>query len=160
MTTAQPAGTTAAERLAGLGLSLPEPARPIGSYRSAVRVGGLVHTAGQLPLVDGRLAFTGKVGGSVTPQQATEAARIAGLNAIAAAADAAGGLDHLTGIVKVVVFVAGGPDFVAQPAVANGASDLFAAVFGVDGIHARSAVGVSSLPLDAPVEVEITARVG
>lgn len=159
MTHPQPPGTTPADRLALLGLRLPAVAQPIGSYRPAVRVGDLVHTAGQLPLVDGQLVYTGKVGDTVTADQATEAARIAGLNAIAAAADAAGGLEHLAGIVKVVVFVAGEPEFLAQPTVANGASDLFAAVFGADGVHARSAVGVAALPLDAPVEVEIIARV-
>jgi enamine deaminase RidA (YjgF/YER057c/UK114 family) len=150
---------SAAERLTALGLTLPEVARPIGSYRPAVRLGDLVHTAGQLPLVDGRPVVTGKVGDTVTPEQAADAARTAALNAIAAVADLAGDIDRIDRIVKVVVYVAGVPEFTAQPAVANGASDLFAEVFGEDGVHARSAVGVAALPLDAPVEVEIIAQV-
>ena len=150
---------TASGRLTELGLTLPEVARPIGSYWPGVRLGDLVYTAGQLPLVDGRPVVTGKVGDGVTPEQAADAARTAALNAIAAVADLAGGVDGIDRIVKVVVFVAGVPGFTAQPAVANGASDLFAEVFGDDGVHARSAVGVASLPLDAPVEVEIVAQV-
>lgn len=148
---------TATERLAELGLDLPRTVTPIGSYQPARRHGDLIHTSGQLPMVDGTLVQTGKVGGEVSEQQANELARIAGLNALAAAADVAGGLEQITGIVKVVVFVASADGFTAQPAVANGASDLFAAVFADAGVHARSAVGVSVLPLNAPVEVEIVA---
>lgn len=150
--------STAAERLAELGLTLPATAAPIGSYQPAVRLGGLAYTSGQLPLVAGELVATGKVGAEVSVEQAGEAAKIAGLNAIAAVANLAGGLEQVARIVKVVVFVASTPDFTAQPKVANGASDLFAAVFGDAGVHARSAVGVASLPLDAPVEVEIIAE--
>lgn len=150
---------TASQQLAELGLTLPETAAPIGSYQPAVRLDDLVYTSGQLPLSSGELVAVGKVGAEVTPQAAAEAARIAGLNAIAAVAQAAGGVDRITRILKVVVFVASAPDFTAQPQVANGASDLFAAVFGESGVHARSAVGVAVLPLDAPVEVEIVAQI-
>jgi enamine deaminase RidA (YjgF/YER057c/UK114 family) len=150
---------TAAERLAELGLTLPSSAAPIGSYQPAVQLGDLVYTSGQLPLVDGQLAAVGKVGSEVTTEGAAEAARTAALNAIAAVASIAGGLEQVRRIVKVVVFVASDSDFTAQPTVANGASDLLAAVFGDAGVHARSAVGVAALPLDAPVEVELIAQV-
>lgn len=150
---------SAAAKLTDLGLELPQTAAPIGSYQPAVRHGELIYTSGQLPLAQGGLVATGKVGAEVTVDLAADAAKIAGLNAIAAVAQLAGGIDKIAGIVKVVVFVASAPDFTAQPTVANGASDLFAAVFGSDGVHARSAVGVAALPLDAPVEVEIIARV-
>jgi len=150
---------TASDRLAELGLTLPQAAAPIGSYQPAVRLGDLVYTSGQLPLVNGELSLSGKLGAEVSVEDAAAAARVAGLNAIAAVAAVAGGVDRITRIVKVVVFVAGTPDFAAQPKVANGASDLFAEIFGDDGVHARSAVGVASLPLDAPVEVEIIAQV-
>jgi enamine deaminase RidA (YjgF/YER057c/UK114 family) len=150
---------TASRRISELGLTLPDVARPLGSYRPAVRLGDLVYTSGQLPLVDGGPVITGKVGDTVTVEQAADAARTAALNAIAAVADLAGGVDRIGRIVKVVVFVAGVPGFTGQPGVANGASDLCAEVFGDDGVHARSAVGVASLPLDAPVEVEFVAQV-
>ena len=150
---------TATERLAGLGLTLPEVATPIGSYRPAVAEREFVYSSGQLPLTGGELVATGKVGAEVSVDQAAEAARIAALNAVAAVAAAAGGVDKIHRIVKVVVFVASTPDFTAQPSVANGASDLLAMIFEENGVHARSAVGVASLPLDAPVEVEIVARV-
>ncbi|SDS54109.1 RidA family protein [Microlunatus soli] len=150
---------TASAALTELGLELPQTAAPIGSYQPAVRLGDLIYTSGQLPLVQGDLSTAGKVGADVTIEAATDAARIAGLNAIAAVAQVAGGVDKIERIVKVVVYVASATDFTAQPKVANGASDLFAAVFGDGGVHARSAVGVSVLPLDAPVEVEIIAQV-
>lgn len=146
------------QRLAELGLTLPEVATPIGSYQPAVQLGDLAYTSGQLPLVGGELVAIGKVGDQVSPEDATAAARIAGLNAVAAVASVAGGPDRIARIVKAVVFVAGTPAFTAQPSVANGASDLFAEIFGSDGVHARSAVGVAALPLDAPVEVEIIAQ--
>lgn len=154
------AGTTKpSDRLTELGLELPQTAAPIGSYQPAVLLDDLVYTSGQLPLAQGELGTVGKVGAEVTLEAAADAAKIAGLNAIAAVAQVAGGVDKITRIVKVVVFVASAADFTAQPKVANGASDLFAAVFGDGGVHARSAVGVSALPLDAPVEVEIIAQI-
>jgi enamine deaminase RidA (YjgF/YER057c/UK114 family) len=144
------------ETLNGLGLALPAVAAPAGAYVPAVVSGNLVFTAGQLPFVDGALPATGKVGGDVDPDTATAFARIAALNALAAAASAIGSLDRVTRVVKVVVFVASDPSFTAQPSVANGASELLGQVFGDDGRHARSAVGVAVLPLDSPVEVELT----
>jgi enamine deaminase RidA (YjgF/YER057c/UK114 family) len=145
-----------AERLAELGLSVPAVAAPVAAYVPASRAGDLVFTAGQLPFVEGALSVTGKVGADVTLEQAAEQARIAALNAIAALGSVID-LDELEEVVKVTVFVASAPDFIGQPAVANGASELLGQAFG--GTHARSAVGVAVLPLDAPVEVEIVARV-
>jgi enamine deaminase RidA (YjgF/YER057c/UK114 family) len=150
---------TASTRLAELGLELPQAAAPIGSYQPAVRVGDLVHTSGQLPLAEGQLVATGKLGAGVDLDAGAEAAGVAALNAIAAIALQAGGVDKIIKIIKVVVFVASAADFTAQPKVANGASDLLADVFGDAGVHARSAVGVAVLPMDAPVEVEILAQV-
>lgn len=147
------------ERLAGLGLALPPVAAPVAAYIPAARVGGQVWTSGQLPSVAGRLVATGKVGGAVSPEEAADAARVAVLNALAAAADVAGGLDRITRIVKLVVFVASEPGFTGQAAVANGASTLVGEVFGDQGAHVRSAVGVSVLPLDAPVEIELVVEV-
>jgi enamine deaminase RidA (YjgF/YER057c/UK114 family) len=147
------------ERLAELGLSVPEVAAPVASYVPALRSGQHVFTSGQLPLRDGQLLYTGKVGGAVSPEQATECARQCALNALAAIR-AQVPLEQVTRVVKVVVYVASAPQFTGQPAVANGASDLVGTVFGDDGRHARSAVGVAVLPLDAPVEVEMTVEVG
>jgi enamine deaminase RidA (YjgF/YER057c/UK114 family) len=150
---------SASQRLAALGLSLPEVATPVGTYVPARRHGDLIHTSGQLPLLEGDLLAAGLVGqrtGDVTPERATECARQCALNALAAAAQAAGGLDAIESVVKVTGFVASAPGFTAQPAVINGASSLMVEVFGEAGRHARSAVGVASLPLGAPVEVEIT----
>ena len=146
-------------RLAELGLSLPAVVPPVAAYVPAVRTGSLVYTSGQLPMVDGSMAHTGLVGGPVTPEQAKEQARICALNALAAV-DALVGLDSVTRVVKVVGFVASAPGFTGQPAVVNGASELFGEVFGDAGAHARSAVGVAVLPLDAPVEVELIVEVG
>jgi len=149
-------------RLAALGLALPPVAAPVASYVPAVRTGDLVRTSGQLPFVDGALAVTGKVGdgpGLVPPAVAREQARVAVLNALAAAAQVAGSIDRVVRVVKVVGFVASDPSFTAQPAVVDGASSLLAEVFGDAGRHARSAVGVAVLPLDAPVEVEIVVEV-
>ena len=145
-------------RLAELGLDLPPVAAPVAAYIPAKAHGGLVHTAGQLPFVAGVLPATGKVGdghGLVPSTEAKEYARLCALNAIAAAADAVGDPDRLTGVFRVTVFVASDPSFVEQPVVANGASELLRDVFGDEGRHARSAVGVAALPLDAPVEVEV-----
>jgi enamine deaminase RidA (YjgF/YER057c/UK114 family) len=153
------AGATPEERLAALGLTLPAVAPPGGSYVPALRTGSYVYTAGQLPFVDGKLPTTGKVGAEVSVEEARDLARLCALNALAAAAQAAGGLSVITRIVKVVGFVASAPSFTAQPQVINGASDLLTEVFGDAGQHARSAVGVAVLPLDTPVEVELIAEV-
>lgn len=142
-------------KLSELGLSLPEVVPPLAAYQPAVRTGGYVYTSGQLPMVDGKLPATGKVGAEVTPEEAKDLARTCALNALAAVKSVAGDLDRVARVVKVVGFVASAPDFTAQPAVVNGASELLGAVFGDKGVHARSAVGVAVLPLDAPVEVEI-----
>lgn len=142
-------------KLSELGLSLPEVVPPLAVYQPAVRTGGYVYTSGQLPMVDGKLPATGKVGAEVTPEEAKDLARTCALNALAAVKSVAGDLDRVARVVKVVGFVASAPDFTAQPAVVNGASELLGAVFGDKGVHARSAVGVAVLPLDAPVEVEI-----
>ncbi|WP_440100319.1 RidA family protein [Streptosporangium sp. H16] len=150
---------TAEERLAELGLTLPEVVPPLAAYVPAVRSGNHVHTSGQLPIVDGKLVATGKVGAEVDVEDAYELARACALNALAAVASEAGGLSNIVRIVKVVGFVASAPGFTGQPQVVNGASDLLAAVLGDAGRHARSAVGVAVLPLDAPVEVEVIAEV-
>ena len=142
-------------RLEELGITLPEVATPAGAYVPAVRSGRYVYTAGQVPLVEGKLPMTGKVGGEVTPKEAKDLARTCALNALAAVASVAGGLERVVRVVKVTGFVASAPDFTAQPAVINGASELLGEVFGDKGVHARSAVGVAVLPMDAPVEVEI-----
>jgi enamine deaminase RidA (YjgF/YER057c/UK114 family) len=146
------------ERLAELGLELPAVAKPLAVYVPAVRTGNLVYTSGQLPLQGGELPQTGKVGAEVTLEEAKALARICALNALAAV-DALVGIDAVVHIVKVVGFVASAPGFSGQPGVVNGASELFGTVFGEAGAHARSAVGVSELPLDAPVEVEIIVEV-
>lgn len=147
--------TTPTERLAALGLELPQVAVPVAAYVPATLSCGHVLTSGQLPTVAGELVATGKVGAEVTPEAARDAARTAALNALAAAASLSGGLDSIGRIVKVTVYVASTPEFTAQPQVANGASQLFVDVFGDAGQHVRSAVGVPVLPLDAPVEVEL-----
>ncbi|WP_377270136.1 RidA family protein [Peterkaempfera sp. SMS 1(5)a] len=146
-------------RLAELGLTLPEVVPPLAAYVPAVRSGDLVLTSGQLPMTGGRMAVTGKVGGEVTAEEAKAQARICALNALAAVKSVIGDLDRIEQVVKVVGFVASAPDFTGQPGVVNGASELFGEVFGDAGVHARSAVGVAVLPLDAPVEVEIQVRV-
>ena len=151
--------TSPFEELARLGIELPAVARPVASYVPAVRSGDHVFTAGQLPMRDGELLTTGKAGDGVTPEQATDCARQCALNALAAV-NSVVSLDDVRRIVKMVVFVASAPDFTGQPTVANGASDLLAEVFGDAGVHARSAVGVPVLPLDAPVEVELVVEVG
>ena len=145
-------------RLAELGIALPAVTKPLAAYVPAVRTGNLVYTAGQLPLVDGKLTHTGKAGAEVSPEHARVAARTCALNALAAI-DALVGIDNVTRIVKVVGFVASAPGFSGQPGVINGASELLGEVFGEAGQHARSAVGVSELPLDAPVEAELIVEV-
>ena len=149
---------TAGSRLAELGVSLPAVAAPLAAYVPAVRTGNLVYTSGQLPLVGGELIRTGKVGAEVKPEDARTAARACVLNALSAV-DALVGIDSVVRVVKVVGFVASAPGFNGQPAVVNGASDFLGEVFGDAGSHARSAVGVSELPLDAPVEVELIVEV-
>jgi enamine deaminase RidA (YjgF/YER057c/UK114 family) len=147
------------DRLRSLELSVPDVARPVASYVPAVRTGSLVYTSGQLPLRSGELIGTGKVGDTVSPEVAAECAQQCALNAIAAVKAEVGDLDAVRRVVKVVCFVSSAPDFTGQPQVANGASDLLGKAFGDAGVHARSAVGVSVLPLDAPVEVEIIVEV-
>lgn len=143
-------------KLAELGISIPSVAKPVAAYVPAVVSGHLVFTAGQLPFVEGSLPATGKVGDTVSADDAAGYARIAVLNALAAAQSVIGSLDRVTRVVKAVVFVASAPDFSGQPAVANGASTVLGEIFGDEiGQHARSAVGVAVLPLDAPVEVEL-----
>ncbi len=151
--------TTAAERLAALGLALPPVAAPVAAYVPAVRTGDYVYTSGQLPMVDGKLQATGKVGESVSSQEAAGLARVCALNALAAAAEAAGGLASIARVVKVTGFVASAPGFTGQAQVVNGASEFLIEVLGEAGRHARSAVGMAVLPLDAPVEVELIVEV-
>ncbi|AUS78610.1 RidA family protein [Actinoalloteichus sp. AHMU CJ021] len=146
------------QRIQEIGVSLPAVAAPVAAYVPAIRTGSLVYTSGQVPIVDGALAATGKVGGDVSPEEAKQHARTCALNALAAV-DALVGLDSVVRIVKVVGFVASADGFTGQPAVINGASELFGEIFGEAGQHARSAVGVSELPLGAPVEVEIIVEV-
>jgi enamine deaminase RidA (YjgF/YER057c/UK114 family) len=146
---------TPSERLGALGLKLPAVPEPAGSYVPASRSGDLIFTAGQLPFLESELHRTGKVGETVSPEDAHECARLCALNALAAAADKAGDLDALHAVVKVTGFVASAPGFNGQPAILNGASELFGELFGDAGLHARSAVGVAELPLDVPVEVEV-----
>ena len=151
--------TTHSERLAGLGLTLPPVAPPVAAYIPAVRTGNYIYTSGQLPLVDGKLQAVGKIGASLTVEEGAALARIATLNALAAAAEVAGSLDAIARIVKVTCFVASAPAFTEQAKVANGASELLIEVLGHAGRHARSAVGMAVLPLDSPVEVEVIAEV-
>ena len=146
------------EKLAALGLTLPTAAAPVAAYVPAVRTGNLVFTAGQLPVVDGKLVLTGKVGSDVTPEDAKKMAEICALNALAAISLVVD-IDQIEKIVRVGGFVNGAPGFVAIPAVINGASELLIKIFGdVNGKHARTAVGVAELPLNAPVEVEMVVQ--
>ena len=145
-------------RLAELGVVLPPVATPAGAYLPAVRSGSLVFTSGQLPLVNGVLAATGKLSAEIDVARGQELARACALNALAAVDDLVG-LDAVVRVVKVVGFVASAPGFTAQPVVLNGASELLGELFGEAGAHARSAVGVAELPLGAPVEVELIVEV-
>jgi enamine deaminase RidA (YjgF/YER057c/UK114 family) len=151
--------TTPEERLAELGLAVPEVAAPVAAYVPAVRSGNHVFTSGQLPMREGKLMATGKVGGEVTQEEAVECARQCALNALAAVRAEVGELSAVKRVVKVVAYVASTPDFTGQPLVANGVSELLGEVFGDLGRHARSAVGVPVLPLDAPVEVVLVVEV-
>jgi enamine deaminase RidA (YjgF/YER057c/UK114 family) len=146
------------QRLAELGIELPEVARPLAAYVPAVRTGNLVYTSGQLPTRSGKLLQEGKVGAEVTAEDGTALARVSALNALAAV-HALVGIDSVVRVVKVVGFVASAPGFTGQPAVVNGASELLGEVFGEAGAHARSAVGVSELPVNAPVEVELIVEI-
>jgi enamine deaminase RidA (YjgF/YER057c/UK114 family) len=150
------------DRLAELGLVVPPVVPPVAAYVPAVLDGSRVYVSGQVPMVDGAMAHTGKVGegpGLVAPDDAKVLARVCALNAIAAVKSVVGDLDRVEQVVKLVGFVASDPSFTGQPGVVNGASELFAEVFGDAGVHARSAVGVAVLPLDAPVEVEVVVHV-
>ncbi len=150
--------TDPTSRLEQLGLELPDIPAPAAAYQPTARTGELVLTAGQLPVVGGALLATGKLGTDLATDEGAQLARTAALNVLAAAASAAGGLDRVR-VVKLTVFVASSPDFVEQHLVANGASELIADVLGDNGVHARSAVGVATLPLDSPVEVEAIVEV-
>ncbi|HEY7010182.1 MAG TPA: RidA family protein [Jatrophihabitantaceae bacterium] len=150
--------STPSQRLAELGITLPAVVPPVAAYVPAVRTGSLVYTSGQVPMVDGALAAAGKVDADVTPEQAYDCARACALNALAAV-DALVGIDAVVRVVKVVGFVASAPGFTGQPQVVNGASEVLGEIFGEAGRHARSAIGVAGLPLDAPVEVELVVEV-
>ena len=146
------------DRLAALGLTVPTVPAPVAAYVPAVRTGSYIHTSGQVPFVAGEMLATGKVGDTITPEIGYDCARQCALNAIAAVKSLID-LDEVVRVVKATVFVASAPDFTGQPGVANGASELFGVAFGDAGQHARSAVGVPVLPLDAPVEVELVVEV-
>lgn len=150
---------TVSARLNELGYEVPPVAKPLAAYIPAVRVGDQVWTSGQLPLVEGNLQYKGKLGAEVSLEDGIKAARLCVLNALAAAGMAAGHIDNIKRILKLTVFVASAPDFTSQPKVANGASELLAMTFGSEGSHARSAVGVAVLPMDAAVEVELIVEV-
>jgi enamine deaminase RidA (YjgF/YER057c/UK114 family) len=150
---------TASERLAELGITLPELPKPVAAYVPAVRTGNLVYTSGQLPTVDGQLVATGVVGAEVSADDAKAAARACALNALATV-DALVGLDAVRRVVKVVGYVASAPGFTGQPGVMNGASEVLGDIFGEAGQHARSSIGVATLPNGAPVEVELIVEVG
>ncbi|QVJ01633.1 RidA family protein [Nocardiopsis eucommiae] len=150
---------TPEERIAELGLTLPEVVPPVAAYQPTVRSGAHVYVSGQLPFVDGALPATGKVGAEVSPETAKELAAVCALNAIAAVRAEVGDLSDVVRIVKVGGFVASAPEFTGHPGVINGASELLGEVFGPAGVHARAAVGVASLPLDSPVEVDMIVEV-
>ncbi|MGB6458298.1 MAG: RidA family protein [Streptosporangiaceae bacterium] len=148
-------GSSPDERLAALGLILPPVVAPLAAYVPAVKSGTIVYTAGQLPMADGQLLSSGKVGAEVGAAEAAALARTCALNALAAAASVAGGLSSIKRVIKLTGYVASAPDFTGQPQVVNGASELLLEIFGDAGRHARSAVGTAVLPLNAPVEVEL-----
>lgn len=151
--------TNPSRQLEKLGMSLPAVVAPLAAYTPAIVVGDQVWTSGQLPMVEGSLPKRGKLGAEVSLAEGRQLARIAAINALAAAASMVGGIDGIRRILKVVVYVASDPSFTAQPQVANGASEVFGEVFGDHGVHVRSAVGVAVLPLDSPVELELIAQV-
>ena len=145
-------------KLAEKGLTLPVAAKPVAAYVPVVRTGNIVFTAGQLPLVDGSMADTGKVGAEITQERAKELAEICAINALAAV-ELVAPVDSIVKVVRIVCYVNGAPGYVAQPAVVNGASELFVHIWGEAGKHARSAIGVAELPLDSPVEIELTVEI-
>jgi len=145
-------------KLNEMGIEIKEPVPPLASYIPAVQCGNLVFTSGQIPMKDGKLLYTGKVGAEVTPEQAKECAKLCAINCLSAIKGVIGDLDKIEAVFKVTGFVNSAAGFNAQPAVINGASDFFGEVFGDAGKHARSAVGVSDLPIDAPVEVEVIVK--
>lgn len=145
-------------KLKEMGVVIPEPVKPLASYIPAVQAGDMVYTSGQIPMKDGKLLYTGKVGKEVTPEQANEAAKLCAINCLSAIKGVIGDLDKIDKVFKVVGFVNSAAGFNAQPKVINGASDFLGEVFGDAGKHARSAVGVSDLPIDAPVEVEVIVK--
>lgn len=147
---------TPTERLRELSIALPPVTRPVGAYVPAVRHGALLMLSGQIPLRDGKVAFTGKVGAERSLDDSIAAARLCAINALAIAADAAGGIDRIARVLKLVVYVASAAGFTEQHKAANGASQLMVEVFGESGRHARAAVGVAELPLNATVEVDVT----
>ncbi len=147
------------ERIKELGLEVPEVAKPLAAYIPAKQAGNLVMTSGQVPLVKGEIKFTGKVGKELTEEDGQKAAQICALNCLAAIKGVIGNLDKIVEVVKLTVFVASAESFTAQPKVANGASELMGKIFGDAGLHARSAVGVTALPLNAAVEIEMIVRV-
>jgi enamine deaminase RidA (YjgF/YER057c/UK114 family) len=147
------------EKIKELGLELPEVAKPLAAYIPAKQVGNLVMTSGQVPLVKGVINFAGKVGSDLTEEEGQKAAQICALNCLAAIKGVIGNLDKIVEVVKLTVFVASAETFTSQPKVANGASELIGRIFGESGKHVRSAVGVTSLPLNASVEIEMTVRV-
>jgi enamine deaminase RidA (YjgF/YER057c/UK114 family) len=149
---------TPSQRLAELGITLPEPPKPVGSYVAGLRTGNLVLVSGQIPIESGVVTVTGKVGADVTIDEASAAARMCALNALSIAADTVGGLEHIARIVRLAVYVNSAPGFTDQPKVANGASDLMVEIFGDAGRHVRAAVGNNELPLNAAVEVELMAE--
>ncbi|MFM7014213.1 MAG: RidA family protein [Actinomycetota bacterium] len=151
--------TTIEQKIAELDLILPETSKPLAAYIPAVQSGNLVFTSGQLPMVNGSLKTTGKVGSDVSAEEAKELAQLCALNALAAIKMVIGDLEKIKRVVKVVAFISSTPDFIDQPSVANGASEFLGAVLGDRGVHARSAVGVAVLPLDAPVEVELIVEI-
>lgn len=155
----EPSQSSPEERLAALGITLPPVVAPLAAYVPAVRSGHLIYTAGQVPLADGQLVAAGKVGAEIGAAEAASLARTCALNALAAAAMEAGGVSAIRRIVKMTGFVASAPDFTGQPQVVNGASELLLEIFGDAGRHARSAVGVAALPLNAPVEIELIVEV-
>ncbi len=149
---------TPSESLTALNIQLPTVPAPIGSYVPAIKTGNLILTSGQLPLTDGKLLCTGKVGSDVTLEHAADAARVAVINALAAAATLTDGIDNIARIIKLTVYVNSAPGFTDQPEVANGASDLLAEIFGENGRHARAAIGVSELPINAAIELDLIAE--
>jgi enamine deaminase RidA (YjgF/YER057c/UK114 family) len=150
---------TPSQKLLELGITLPNAAAPVGSYIPAIQSGRHIYTSGQIPLRDGKLVYAGKVPADISMEDAAKASEVCALNALAAIARVAGSLDAVERIVRVCVYVASSPGFTAQPKVANGASDVLVKIFGDKGRHARSAVGVAELPLNAPVEIEVVAEV-